>query len=92
MRRSMPSGSPGRYWRFFLVQGAAHAATCTAEDFAAAVDKSGAALRAFNAEALPKLQDKLKQLKDKQGLGRGERRSAPCATSAPPSSTPTPRI
>jgi len=40
---------------------------CTAEDFAAAVDKSGAALRAFNAQALPKLQAKLKQLKDKKG-------------------------
>ena len=49
------------------MQGAAQAATCTADDFAAAVDKSGAALRAFNAEALPKLQDKLKQLKDKRG-------------------------
>ncbi len=43
------------------------AATCTPEQFAAAVDKSGAALRAFNAEALPKLQDKLKQLKEKKG-------------------------
>lgn len=40
---------------------------CTADDFAVAVDKSGAALRAFNAEALPKLQEKLKQLKDKKG-------------------------
>ena len=49
------------------MQGAAQAATCAADDFAAAVDKSGAALRAFNAEALPKLQDKLKQLKDKKG-------------------------
>jgi hypothetical protein len=49
------------------MQGAAQAATCTADNFAAAVDKSGAALRAFNAEALPKLQDKLKQLKDKRG-------------------------
>lgn len=42
-------------------------AACTSEDFAAAVDKSGASLRAFNAEALPKLQDKLKQLKAKKG-------------------------
>ena len=48
----------------------AYAATCTADEFAAAVDKSGAQLRAFNAEALPKLQDKLKQLKDKKRLGR----------------------
>lgn len=42
-------------------------ADCKAEDFAAAVDKSGASLRAFNAEALPKLQEKLKQLKAKKG-------------------------
>jgi hypothetical protein len=62
----MPSGLLA-VLAFFLVQGAAHAATCTAEDFAAGVDKSGASLRAFNAEALPKLQDKLKQLKDKKG-------------------------
>jgi hypothetical protein len=48
-------------------RGDAHAATCSAEQFAAAVDKSGVALRAFNAEALPKLQDKLKQLKAKKG-------------------------
>ncbi len=45
----------------------ARGATCTPEDFAAAVDKSGAALRAYNAEALPKLKDKLKLLKDKRG-------------------------
>ncbi len=45
----------------------ARGASCTAEDFAAAVDRSGAALRAFNAEALPKLKDKLKLLKDKRG-------------------------
>ncbi len=46
---------------------AAHSQTCTADDFAAAVDRSGAALRAFNAEALPKLKAKLKQLQDKRG-------------------------
>jgi hypothetical protein len=51
---------------FLFVLGAAEAA-CTADDFAAAVDKSGAQLRAFNAEALPKLQDKLKQLQAKNG-------------------------
>jgi hypothetical protein len=51
---------------FLFVLGAAEAA-CTADDFAAAVDKSGAQLRAFNAEALPKLQDKLKQLQAKSG-------------------------
>lgn len=64
--RSIPSGLVATA-AFILAQGAAHAATCTADDFAAAVDKSGAALRAFNAEALPKLQDKLKQLKEKRG-------------------------
>jgi hypothetical protein len=66
MRRSISSGLLA-VSAFLLVQGAAQAATCTADDFAAAVDKSGAALRAFNSEALPKLQDKLKQLKDKKG-------------------------
>ena len=45
----------------------AHGGGCTAEDFAAAVDRSGAALRAFNAETLPKLKDKLRELKDKKG-------------------------
>jgi hypothetical protein len=45
------------------------AAPCTADDFAAAVDKSGSQLRAFNAEALPKLRDKLKELKDAKGWG-----------------------
>lgn len=65
--RSIPSGLAAIV-AFLLAQGAAQAAaTCTADDFAAAVDKSGAALRAFNAEALPKLKDKLKQLKEKRG-------------------------
>lgn len=45
----------------------ARAAACTAEDFAAAVDRSGAALRTFNAEAMPKLQSKLNQLKSRKG-------------------------
>lgn len=47
-------------------------AACTEKDFAAAVDKSGAALRAFNAEALPKLQGKLKQLQAQNGWSDGE--------------------
>ena len=59
-------------------------------DFAAAVDKSGAQLRAFNAEALPKLQDKLKQLKDKKGWDEEKALDA-CATTARPSSTRKPR-
>jgi len=48
---------------------AALGAPCTADDFAAAVDSSGAALRSFNAEALPPLKDRLRQLKDKKGWG-----------------------
>jgi hypothetical protein len=54
----------------FLAAGAgngARAATCTAEDFAAAVDRSGASLRDFNGKAMPKVQDKLKLLKDRKG-------------------------
>jgi len=45
----------------------ASATVCVADDFAAAVDRSGASLRAFNGEALPQLQDKLKQLKAQRG-------------------------
>ncbi len=45
----------------------AHAATCPAEQFGAAVDQSGAALRAFNFEAQPKLKERLKDLKVKKG-------------------------
>jgi hypothetical protein len=56
---------------FFIAAapGSVAAATCTADDFAAAVDKSGAQLRSFNAEAMPKLRDKLKELKDAKGWG-----------------------
>jgi len=56
-------------WLGLGTLGPAQSGNCTAEDFAAAVDRSGAALRAFNAEALPKLKDKLKELKDKRGWG-----------------------
>jgi len=47
--------------------GALNAAPCTSEDFAAAVDKSGAELREFNASAMPQLQEKLNRLKEKRG-------------------------
>jgi hypothetical protein len=50
-----------------IAQSPARAAQCTAEDFAAAVDRSGAALRAFNAEAMPKLRAKLDELKQRKG-------------------------
>jgi hypothetical protein len=67
MRRSILHGLAAGIAALCLASTAQSAATCKAEDFAAAVDKSGAALRAFNSDALPKLQDKLKQLKDKRG-------------------------
>ena len=66
MLRSITSGLLAAL-ALVLAHAGALAATCTADDFAAAVDKSGAQLRAFNSEALPKLQDKLKQLKEKKG-------------------------
>jgi hypothetical protein len=66
MRRSIHSAIAA-FLAILAAPGIARAATCTPEQFAAAVDKSGAQLRAFNSEALPKLQDKLKQLKDKKG-------------------------
>ncbi|MHA1573109.1 MAG: DUF1134 domain-containing protein [Alphaproteobacteria bacterium] len=49
------------------INSAALGAPCTDDDFAAAIDSSGAALRSFNAGALPTLKDKLRQLKDKKG-------------------------
>lgn len=45
----------------------ARAATCPAEKFGQAVDQSGASLRAFNAEAQPKLNERIKALKIKKG-------------------------
>lgn len=54
---------------FFILSGSAAAAQdkCTADDFNDAVDAAGSAMRDFNAEALPKLQGKLKQLKTFKG-------------------------
>ncbi|MFT3730309.1 MAG: DUF1134 domain-containing protein [Hyphomicrobium sp.] len=43
---------------------AAVAAPCTANDFAAAVDQSGASLRAMTIEVQPKLQERLKRYKE----------------------------
>ncbi len=60
-------------WRTLLASvaimgwlGAAHAA-CTADDFGATVDSAGAALRAYNLEAAPKLQGRIKALAAKKG-------------------------
>ena len=54
-----------------LVPGAPvlHAATCTAKDFAAAVDQSGASLRAMTLEAQPKLQERMRRYRAVKKLG-----------------------
>lgn len=44
-----------------LPTGSAMAAACTAQDFAAAIDQSGASLRTFNKDAQPKLQDRMRR-------------------------------
>ncbi len=43
------------------------AASCTKEDFALAVDRAGAALRKLNADNLPQLRAKMRQLKEARG-------------------------
>lgn len=51
-----------------LQPGAAFAqSSCTREDFAAAVDEAGEALRTYNSEATPQLAAKLRQLKTRKG-------------------------
>jgi hypothetical protein len=47
----------------FIYAPASMAATCTAKDFAVAVDQSGASLRTLTLEAQPKLQDRLRRYK-----------------------------
>ena len=47
----------------------AEAATCTANDFAVAVDQSAASLRALTLEAQPKLQDRMRRYKAAKKLG-----------------------
>jgi hypothetical protein len=44
-----------------LTSGTASAANCTAEDFANAIDQSGAALRVYNREAQPRLQERMRR-------------------------------
>lgn len=44
-----------------VAAGATRAAACTAADIAAAVDQSGASLRAFNGEIQPKLSDRMRR-------------------------------
>ena len=50
-----------------LAMSPARAATCPPDQFAAAVDQSGASLRSFNGEAQPKLNERIKALKAKKG-------------------------
>jgi hypothetical protein len=45
----------------------AGAAACSKEDFAQAVDRAGVALRALNAENIPRLKAKMRQLRDRRG-------------------------
>ena len=50
-----------------LAQGSASAASCTRDDFAVAVDRAGAALRKLNADNLPRLRAKMRELKVARG-------------------------
>jgi hypothetical protein len=50
-----------------LAGGHAFAASCTKEDFAHAVDQAGVALRKLNADNTPRLQAKMRQLKEAKG-------------------------
>jgi hypothetical protein len=50
-----------------LADGPARAASCTREDFALAVDRAGAVLRKLNAESLPQMRAKMRQLKEARG-------------------------
>jgi hypothetical protein len=46
-----------------LAPSSGRAASCTKEDFALAVDRAGAALRKLNADNLPRLRAKMRELK-----------------------------
>ena len=50
-----------------LANGPGHAASCTKDDFANAVDRAGALLRKLNAESLPQLRAKMRKLKEARG-------------------------
>jgi hypothetical protein len=52
---------------FMAGAGRAEALTCARDDFARTVDQAGAALRKLNAENTPRLQAKMRQLKDAKG-------------------------
>ncbi|MDX2202543.1 MAG: EipA family protein [Hyphomicrobiaceae bacterium] len=50
-----------------LCGGPSLAAGCSKDDFAKAVDLAGAALRKVSAESMPRIQTKMRQVKDKRG-------------------------
>ncbi|HEY5827997.1 MAG TPA: DUF1134 domain-containing protein [Hyphomicrobiaceae bacterium] len=50
-----------------LANGPGHAASCTKDDFANAVDRAGALLRKLNAESMPQLRAKMRKLKEARG-------------------------
>ncbi len=50
-----------------LANGPGHAASCTKDDFANAVDRAGALLRKLNAESMPQLRAKMRKLKEVRG-------------------------
>lgn len=52
--------------------GPARAATCSRDDFASAVDRAGAALRAFNSEHGPKVAAEMKALQKRRGWSDAE--------------------
>lgn len=54
----------------------AQTAACTSADFAAAVDRSGAQIRAYTLEAQPKLQEKMRRFKDARKLLEDEYQDA----------------
>jgi hypothetical protein len=53
----------------FTSLSAARAETCAPDSFAASIDASGAALRTFNADAQPKLKERIRTLRDKKKWG-----------------------
>jgi hypothetical protein len=62
--------SAAAIFSLLLVGRPAAAADCTANDFAEAVDQSGASLRALTLDAQPKIQDRLRRYKAANKLSK----------------------
>ncbi len=76
MIRTARSAALSALFLILAASAAGAASDCTAETFAAAVDKFGASLRTYNAEAQPRMRQRLSLLADKKGWsgeGREER-------------------